>query len=446
MKMIALFASMLTVLIVSMLQFHLEPHIPLLICLFMMGVFCLSEGSSWESLEKGIIDGVAKGLQPILIMALIGVLIAAWMASGSVPYLIYWGLEWINPTWFLPCVLLLTILVSSFTGSSFATVGTVGAAMMGIGMSFGMNPALVAAAVICGACFGDKMSPLSDTTNFASAIAGVDLYTHIRHMMHTTLPAIIVTFIFFTFMGYNSNPHPIEEVSQLQAAIAQHFNLSPLTLLAPLVVTIGAIKRFPIIPLLAFGIIVAGVTTLSMQSGHDIASLLKAYHHGFHLTTDHEVLANMVNRGGLNSMLSSIILIMIALGLGGMAVQSGLLDRMMRGVIANVTSKGRAVASTALSSAGVNVFTGEMYLSILLPGQMFKPVYEKQNIGLKHLSRTLEDAGTLITPLIPWGVSGVFFAQTLGVEVLAYLPYVVFLYLCPVFSILLGYLQKERGA
>ncbi len=445
MKIFILFAAMLTLLIISMLHFHLEPHIPLLMCLILMGIFCLSEGSRWQSLEKGMIDGISRGLQPILIMALIGILIAAWMASGSVPYLIYWGLEWINPNWFLPGVLLLTILVSSFTGSSFTTVGTVGAAMMAIGLSLGMNPALVAASVICGACFGDKMSPLSDTTNFASAIAGVDLYTHIRHMMHTTLPAMILTFIFFIVMGYNTPSHSVEAVTHLQAGLAQHFHLSPLNLLAPIIVVMGAVKRFPIIPLLTVGIIVAGITTLTLQPGSDLATLLKAYHHGFHLTTENEVLANMVNRGGLNAMLSSVILIMIALSLGGMAVQTGLLDRLMRGMVKKVTNKGRAVASTALSSAGVNVFTGEMYLSILLPGQMFKPVYEQHGIALKNLSRTLEDAGTLITPLIPWGVSGVFFAQTLGVEVLEYLPYVVFLYLCPVLSVVLGYLQKDRG-
>lgn len=442
---IGLFASILGILIFSMLKLNLEPHIPLLFSTCILSLFCVFHGATWKSIEEGIIDGIFKGIAPILIMSLIGILIAAWMASGSVPYLIYWGLALINPAWFLPCALMLTILVSSFTGSSFTTVATVVAAMMGIGMSFGINPALIAGAVICGACFGDKMSPLSDTTNFASAVAGIDLYTHIRHMSYTTFPAIILSFLFFIVMGESNDSITLHQITALQTSIAEHFTLTPLTLLAPALVTFGAIRKYPIIPLLIAAIIISAILTLTLQPEGDLSSLLRAYQHGFQLETQNDFLAGMVNRGGLSSMLSSISLIMIALSLGGIAVKTGLLNMMLQGIISKVKTKGSIVASTALSSAAVNLFTGEMYLSILLPGQMFKPVYEKNNIALKNLSRTLEDAGTLVTPLIPWGVSGVFFAQTLSVSVLSYLPYVIFLYLCPLLTLLFGYIQKDRA-
>ena len=440
-----LLLAMLALLMSSLIIFKTDPHMPLAGCLVLLSLFALWHKASWEKIEKGIVEGISKGLKPILILALIGMLIGVWMASGTVPYLVSAGFGLISPQWFLITALISGMVVSTFTGSSFTTVGTVGAALMGIGTGFGINPALCAGAIICGACFGDKMSPLSDTTNFAPAVAGTNLFTHIRHMTWTTVPAILITAILFILLGQHASPHlSMTEISQAQTALHKHFNLSIWVMISPLIVVVLAFRKAPIIPVLVTGIVTGALTAIIFQSV-SIEALMGTMQNGFHLKGDKSLVASIVNRGGLQSMMWSISLIFIALGFGGVAKNIGLIDFLINGLLAKLHKKGHYVTAAALSSIGVNILTGEQYLSILLPGQAYQEAFDEKKIPRETLSRSLEDGGTLVNPLIPWGVSGAFFAQTLGVSVLEYLPFVFFLYLSPLFTVLFAYIPGIRN-
>lgn len=413
---------------------------PLLAGIVGMGLLGLLLGMKWERIEKGLLESITTGLKPILILFIVGMMISVWMQSGTVPTLLYGGLQFIQPEWFLISALIVTIIVSSFTGSSFTTIGTIGIAMMGIGSAMGVNPALAAGAVISGACFGDKMSPLSDTTNFAPAVAKVDLFTHIRHMMRTTIPAIIVTVIFFFMMSKNlsTSVNP-EDMQNAIKVLRSEFNLSIWTLIPPLIVLVLAVRRVPVLLTLFAGLLAGIVVAVLTQSVYSATSILSTMQNGFVSETSSDLVNGIINRGGLQSMMWSVSLIVLALALGGVLQVMGIIQSLMSGLTKLLSRRGHLISATAGSSIGVNLLTGEQYLSILLPGQTFEPFYDKAGVDRKYLSRTLEDAGTLVNPLIPWGVSGAFFAETLGVSVLSYLPFAIFLWLSPLFTIILGY-------
>jgi Na+:H+ antiporter, NhaC family len=435
------FIGMLGIVFYSMIFLKAEPHIPLFSCLLLIVILAKFTGFNWNTLERGIINGIAIGIKPILILSLVGMLIGIWMMSGTVPTLLFYGFQVISPEWYTLSALFIAIIVSTFTGSSFTTIGTVGVALMGIGIGLGVNPGLAAGAIICGACFGDKMSPLSDTTNFAPGIAEVDLFSHIRHMLWTTLPSLIVTIIIFIMLSQNlDTSQNLRDIVQSKNILQASFHISLLTLLSPLLVVILAVRRFPTVPTLIFGLLSGVVTALIMQKGMSAGNVFTVLQRGFVLESGNALVDGIVSRGGLQSMMWSVSLIMIALALGGVIREIGLIDVLIKGVTAKLQKRGHLISLTAFSSIGVNLLTGEQYLSILLPGQTFKPFFEQQRLHLKNLSRTLEDAGTLVNPLIPWGVSGAFFASTLGIAVIDYLPYVFFLYLSPIMTILLGYL------
>ena len=440
-----LLLAMLATLMICLIIFKTDPHMPLIGCLILLSLFALWHKASWEKIEKGLVEGISKGLKPILILALIGMLIGVWMASGTVPYLVSAGFHLISPQWFLITALVSAMIVSTFTGSSFTTVGTVGAALIGIGLGFGISPALCAGAIICGACFGDKMSPLSDTTNFAPAVAGTDIFTHIRHMTWTTVPAILITAILFIILGQQASLNvSLAEISHAQTLLHEHFNMSLWLMASPLIVAILAFRKTPIIPVLMTGIVTGALTAIIFQSA-SIETLLNTMQNGFQLKGDKSLVASIVNRGGLQSMMWSISLIFIALGFGGVAKGIGLIDFLMKGIMSKLNKKGHYVTAAVLSSISVNILTGEQYLSILLPGQAYQKAFDEKDIPGETLSRSLEDGGTLVNPLIPWGVSGAFFTQILGVSVLEYLPFVFFLYLSPVFSVLFAYIPGIRN-
>ncbi len=427
------------IILYAMLILKTEPHIPLLLSLVSIAILAKGSGYTWDQMEKGLIDGIIVGIKPVLILMVIGMLIGTWMMSGTVPTMLFYGTGIISPQFFTIGALLVTIIVSSFTGSSFTTIGTVGVALMGLSASLGVHPGLAAGAIICGACFGDKMSPLSDTTNFAPAVAGVSLFNHIKHLMWTTIPALLVTIVIFVIMGSGTSEGALTSIENVQENLSQTFNISGWTLLSPLVVIILALIRFPTIPALMIGVITGILTILLVQGQMSGSAIIDMLQNGFQMQTGDQTVDEIVNRGGIQSMMWSISLIWIALALGGLVRALGMLEAFVNLLETKIKSRGNTIATTALSSIGVNVLTGEQYLSILIPGQSFRPHFERQQIDLRNLSRTLEDAGTLVNPLIPWGVSGAFFASTLGVDVISYLPYVFFLFLSPLFTILLGY-------
>nr|WP_260067419.1 Na+/H+ antiporter NhaC [Paenibacillus sp. p3-SID867] len=432
-KSIILIVFILAVLFVSIFLLKAEPHIPLLATTVGIASLLRLFGFSWKHLESAIIQGIQTAIMPILILSLIGILIAVWMMSGTVPTILYYGMDYIEPHYFAVSALYVTIVVSMFTGSSFTTVSTVGVAFMGIAVTTGISPALAAGAVICGACFGDKMSPLSDTTNFAPAVAGISLFTHIGNLMYTTVPALIVTTIFF-LLAPTANSLDLTSIIQIKAALSDGFQIHWLTLLSPLAVIACSIKRIPILPTLIVGIVTGLIVTAFVQEQTAVDVWFSVMQSGYKSTIANETVASIVNRGGLQSMMGSVSLILIALSLGGLLQHCGVIEAFFRKVMQPLKRKSSIVLMTGASAIAVNGMTGEQYLSILLPGQMFKEEYVRRELPAKTLSRTLEDCGTLVNPLIPWGVSGAFFAATLGIPVIEYAPYATFLWLSPLFT------------
>lgn len=432
-KSIILIVCILAFLFVSIFLLKAEPHLPLLATTVGTATLLRLFGFTWQKLESAIIQGIQTAIMPILILSLIGILIAVWMMSGTVPTLLYYGMDYINAHYFAVSALYVTIVVSMFTGSSFTTVSTIGVAFMGIALTTGVSPALAAGAVVCGACFGDKMSPLSDTTNFAPAVAGISLFTHIRNMVYTTVPALVVTTVFFLLVP-TTDTIDLSSLQQIKLALQDGFHIHWLTLISPLAVIACSIKKVPIIPTLIVGIVTGLLVTAFIQQQTAVDVWFSVMQSGYQSSITNETVASIVNRGGLQSMMWSVSLILIALSLGGLLQHCGVIEAFFHKVIQPLKRKSSIVLMTGASSIAVNGMTGEQYLSILLPGQMFKDEYTRRDIPAKTLSRTLEDCGTLVNPLIPWGVSGAFFAATLGVPVIEYVPYATFLWLSPLFT------------
>ncbi|MDX5324123.1 MAG: Na+/H+ antiporter NhaC [Exiguobacterium sp.] len=422
------------------------PHMAIFGTMVLIGGYAYYRTRDFKRIEAAMISGIREAIMPVLILLLIGMLIGVWQMSGTVATILSIGLDTISAQWFLPSVLLITMIVSSFTGSAFTTVGTVGVALFGIGMALGISPALAAGAIVSGALFGDKMSPLSDTTNFAPAVAGVKLFDHIRFMMGTTVPAILITFVLFAILGRNGQAADTAQIAEAQAALAGRFNLSWLTLLAPVLVAVLAFRRMPVLPTMLVGMFAGVLTAGFVQGNWNVTNWFGVMQAGFKSGVENETIAAVLDRGGLESMLWSVSLVLIALAFGGLLRELGVFQAIVDALLERLKSPGSSVLSVVLSSIGVNLLAGEQYLSILLPGQAFKQGFIDRGIDPRYLSRALEDGGTVINPLIPWGVSGAFFAATLGVPVLEYAPFAFFLWLSPIFSIILGYVKlgKQR--
>ena len=435
---IALFAVIMSSCLVILKS---DPQIPLLLCVVCLAVFGLFKGYKWEQIENGMKKGIQNGLSPTLILMMIGLLIGSWMLSGTVPTLLFYGISVLSAKWFAISAIFITIIVASFTGSTFTTIATVGVALMGIAHIMGIPPAIAAGAIISGACFGDKMSPISDTTNFVPSILGIKVNEHIRHMAYTTIPALIVTVILFLIIGMGHGNTDMAQVTEMKKAISTSFEVNPLLLIPCLIVFIMAFRGFSTLPTMSAGIVSSLVLAFFIQKDITLAKVFTTLQNGFQTDTGNEMLNSIVNRGGLQSMMWSVSLIFIALALGGLLQELRVFETLIQS-LSNLKRKGNIVIASTLSAMSVNLLTGEQYLSILLPGQLLKDVFIKKNIPLKNLSRALEDGGTLFNPIVPWSVSGAFFASTLGVPVIDYLPFSFVLFITPLFSMLAALLGK----
>jgi len=443
---ILLLISLLFIIFVSLFILKTEPHLPLFVSIVILAVISYFKGMKWKGIEEGFVQGIQKGVQPIIILSLIGMLIGAWMISGTIPTITVWALNIFQPEYFLLTAIICCMIISTLIGSTFTTVSTIGVAFIGVAEMANIPLEIAAAAIICGATFGDKMSPMSDTTNFASGVASVNIFTHIRHMLNTTVPSILITFLFFWFisMQIEISKESSIDIFTLQNTLNEQMSIHAITVISPLLVIILAILKRPVIPSLIAGIVSAGIIAFFLQ-GVNIGHFLQVLQNGPSLSTGVEEVDRMINRGGLQSMMWSVSLVMIAFAFGGLLEKSGVIHALLEGLKNQVKTKGQVIFSTVLSSIGVNIVTGEQYLSILIPGQSFKEMYQRYQIPLPYLSRSVEDAGTLINPLIPWGVSGAFLAATLGVDVIEYLPYAIFLYLSPIFSIVFGFRLSSKS-
>lgn len=432
---------------VSILHYQVAPQIPIVIAATVVAVYGYILGYKWKEIEKAMVKGISAGLPAIMILCMIGILIGVWAMNGTVPTMAYYGLHLLSPQFFLVSAVVLCIIVSVMTGSSWSAISTMGVALMGVAYGMDISPAMTAGAIVCGAVFGDKLSPMSDTTNLASAIAKVDIFEHIRYMLWTTIPAIIITLLIFLLIGFDSrfvNPD-INQIEEMIYTLRSQFTLSWLTLLSPLVIVVLALKKIPPIPTLLFSLFVAILTGFYTASGTSLGELMAIAHFGFNAETGVEALDRLLSIGGLSSMMFGVSIILVALAFGGLVQQIGFHQVIIEGIAGFLRKKGNVIFTTVLSGIGVNAIIGEAYLSIVLPGQMLEPSYRKVGLHPKNLSRTLEDAGTVVHPLIPWGVSGAFIMSTLNIGV----EYALFCFMCfitPVIAIIYGYTGFKLAA
>ncbi|MCI1693549.1 Na+/H+ antiporter NhaC [Aneurinibacillus aneurinilyticus] len=438
-------ALLLTLLLLGLIgsfiiKLQTPPHVPLLLCIFLLIIIGFLKKANWKTMEQGIVDGVKPGLVPILIFLLIGTLIGVWMASGTVPTMMVYGFYVLSAHYFLPAALVISAIVGTCIGSSLTTVATIGVALMGMGTVMDINPAWVAGAVISGAFFGDKMSPLSDTTNLAPTLARIDLFTHIRHLLWTTVPALLISLVLFLLIGNGSAvSDSAAQVEGLRQALEQHAIIHPAALIPPVLLFILAMLRVPAVPTLIAGILSGIAIAFWLNPVITAGQMATIIQNGFVSETGIKAVDSLLTRGGMQSMMFSVSLIFLALSMGGLLYRLGIINRLMEMVHRFIATRGRLIASTALSSIGINVLLGEQYLSIVLPGNAFVQQYEKLGLERKNMARVLEDAGTVVNPLVPWSVCGVFLSEVLGVPTIEYLPFAFFCLLCPILTIFLGF-------
>ena len=411
-------------------------------------------GVKWNQLKMSILKNINSAMPSILILLLIGALSGTWMVSGIVPAMIYYGLKILNPTIILVASCIICALVSLATGSSWTTVATVGIALMGIGKALEVSEGMIAGAIISGAYFGDKMSPLSDTTNLAPAMAGTDLFTHIRYMTITTVPSIIITLIIFTFLGFGiTKGEEVVDVSQITSSIESTFNINPFLFIVPAVVIVLIVKRAPAIPALLVGIILASVFAAIFQpsilksiaagEGSSFAVYYKAslisIYGDVSIVTGNAIVDELLTSGGMAGMLGTIWLILCAMIFGGVMDGAGMLQKITGIIIKMAKSTGSLVASTALTCGFFNVTASDQYLAIVVPGKMYQKIYKDRGLAPENLSRTLEDSGTVTSVLVPWNTCGATQSRVLMIDTFTYLPYCFFNIISPFMTIFYAY-------
>ena len=424
-------------------------HIPLIIGAMVASVISAAAlGMSWEEIQKGLTGGIVTALPAILILIIVGLLIGVWIASGVVPVMIFYGLKILAPGYFLVATCLICSLISLATGSSWSTAATVGLAMMGVGQALGISAGMTAGAVISGAYFGDKMSPLSDTTNLAPAVAGTQLFTHIRHMVYTTVPALILALLIYTIIGIlrpASGSVETPEYLQMLSTLSGSFNLTPWLLIAPAAVLFLVWRKTPALPALVIGVVVGAVLLLIFQRGPGeglasiIGRMVDSLYTGYVSETGVESVDGLLTRGGLTNMLDTIALIVVALSFGGIMEASGMLERLAAAILTVARSTGSLIAVTIFSCFGMNVLASDQYLAIIVPGRMYRGAFLKRGLHPKNLSRALEDSATLTSPLIPWNTCGAYMSGVLGVSCFTYLPFAFLNLLSPMVSIFYGF-------
>lgn len=425
----------------ALLKFNVDPQIPLILATgvaALIGVLRL--GYKWSELEEGIIQTITMALQAVLILLIVGTLIGTWILGGVVPSMIYWGLNILSPGIFLVATLLICSIVSVATGSSWTTAGTVGIALLGIGQTLGIPSPIIAGAIISGAYFGDKMSPLSDTTNLAPAMTGTNLFVHIRHMFYTVTPSIIIALIVFAILGfkYAGKPLDVAQLNEIFAGLEASGSLNPILLLPPVLVIVLVVKKMPAIPGLLCGIAAGAILAVLVQ-GANFGDIVNVLNDGYTSETGVLMVDELLTRGGVQGMMYTVSLIMCAMVFGGIMEQSGMLGTLAESLLRFAKGTGSLVFVTILSCFLVNLLAADQYLSIVIPGRMYKDEFAKRRLHPKNLSRCLEDCGTLTSPFIPWNTCGAYMSTTLGVSCLAYAPYCVLNYVNPIISIIYGF-------
>ncbi|MGW8116693.1 Na+/H+ antiporter NhaC [Staphylococcus xylosus] len=433
--------TMIAAMLFTVAVLEKEPHIPLLIGTAVAILITMLHGYEFSEVEEMMYKGIRHALPAIVIIILVGLVIGSWIGSGVVATMIYYGLQLIDPRYFLAVVIILCGIVALAIGSSWSTMATVGVASMGIGISMGISPGIVAGAVICGSYFGDKMSPLSDTTNLASGLTGVDLFEHIKHMFYTTIPALVISLIAFFFIGqrFGGRNFDAKNINDILATMQDNFLITPWLLLIPIIVIALVVVKVPAIPAICVGIILGFFAQIFLQGG-SITEALTALQTGYTIESGNKLVDELFNRGGLESMFYTISLTLVAMTFGGVLEYSGMLTALIAVILKVAKSTGSLIASVIISCIGTNFTCSEQYISIIVPSRMYINTFKDKKLHPKNLSRALEDGGTLTSVFVPWNTCGVFIASTLGVSVVEYAPFAILNYTVPIISIIFGYI------
>ncbi len=425
---------------ISIFFFGLDPQIPMLLGVGVAGIIAWRCGYHWDAIQNAMVQGITNALPAIIILLVIGMLIGVWIISGVVPSLLYYGMKVLSPEIFLPSAVIICAITSLATGTSWGTTGTIGIALMGIGSGLGFPLPLVAGAVLSGSYFGDKMSPLSDTTNLAPAMAGTDLYTHIRHMANTSSIAFGLTLIIEVVLGlnYSSEGGDLVKVTEILTTLDSHFVINPVMLIPPLVVMVASFKRVPALPGIAMGVIVAAIIGFGIQG----VSFERMMNVGFGGNTSETGVASvddLLSRGGMESMLYTISIVFVAMMFGGIMEKTNQLKVLVAKILDKAESTGSLIASTVFTTLAANVLLCDQYMSVVMGARTYAQEFEARGIHAKNLSRIVEDSGTVTANLIPWNSGGAYQAGVLGVSTIAYAPFAFFCWLSPLVTLAFGF-------
>ncbi|MFZ5968677.1 MAG: Na+/H+ antiporter NhaC [Bacillota bacterium] len=418
-------------------------HITLILASVVASIVALQSGFTWDEIQESILYGCKIAMLPMLILMLVGVLIASWIPAGTIPTLIYYGLKILSPSVFLVTVCFVCCIASMSTGSSWTTGATFGVAFMGIGFGLGIPAPITAGAVVSGAIFGDKMSPLSDSTNLAAGVAEADLFDHIRSMAYTTGPALFISLIIYGILGtrYSGGSIDTGQIETILQGLKDNYYISPLTLIPPILVIFLAIRKVSGLAVMIIASFVGGLFAIIFQ-GYSIGQVMNFMNYGFTSSTGIEAIDSLLSRGGLQSMMWTISLGFIALSFGGILEKTKMLEVLLDRISGIVSSVKGLILTHVLSSIAVNLFSASQYMAIIIPGRMLVPAYKKLRILPQVCSRTCEDSATVTSPLVPWGLCGVYFTGVLGVGTIEYLPYVYLAFLTPIIAIIYGFTNK----
>lgn len=438
--MISLF-SLIVGISISIVIYGLDPQIPMLLGVMVASIVALRCGFDWHTIQNGMVRGITNALPATIILIIVGILIGVWILAGVVPTLIYYGLIILSPAIFLPATLIICALTSLATGTSWGTTGTIGVALMGVGAGLGFPLPLVAGAVLSGAYFGDKMSPLSDTTNMAPALAGTDLFTHIKHMSYTSGVAFGLTLIIEIVIGfqYGGGEGDLQRITTMLMLLDENFTINVVMILPPLVVMVVSYRKMPAIPGITLGVVAGVILAIGLQ-GADYQSIANSAFSGYEAATGNADVDSLISRGGMNSMMYTISLVIVAMMFGGVMERTNQLKAIADKVLAMANSTGSLVLSTVLTCIGANMVLCDQYMAIVMGARTYAQAYRDRGLAPENLSRAVEDSGTVTANLVPWNSGGAYQAATLGVATIAYAPFAFFCWLSPIVTLVFGYM------
>ena len=414
--------------------------LPLVVATIIACLFAAKLGYSWEEMQKGMFESISRVMIAILILIVVGMLIGVWFLCGTIPTIIYWGLTLISPTSFLMTTFLLCVVASTATGTSFGTMGTVGVALLGVGQALGYPLPMVVGAIVSGAYFGDKMSPVSDSTNITASVCEVELFPHIASMMWTTIPAAVVSALIYLFLGMHqgASGSAAGNIPLILKTLEGQFNLTLLTLLPPVVLMFFAYRRMPAVPLLILCVGV-GILTAVVFQGSDIKSIAQSLMGGYASKSGVKQIDALLSRGGISSIMGTLVLLISGVAFGGVLEKMRTLETLIDATLRWAHNTGRLILSVIISCYIILVGTGSQMVAVIIPGRAFAQAFKDRNIHLRVLSRTCEDGGTIGCPLIPWSVHAFYIMGVLGVSAYEYAPYALLNWIVPLFSIIYGY-------